>query len=146
MTESIALHNSALVIDGLVISNWSREIFEDMHKGGLTAANCTCSVWEGFRATVDNIARWKRWLRENEDILTQVYTTADIERELSRRLELFPKGGLILGPSHAIQAGSPIENVLTLYRGAGSLMEDVPDWVHDIAGEEGDEISLSKLF
>jgi microsomal dipeptidase-like Zn-dependent dipeptidase len=46
------LHQDAIVIDGLVISNWSRSVFEDMQRGGLTAANCTCSVWEGFRSLV----------------------------------------------------------------------------------------------
>jgi microsomal dipeptidase-like Zn-dependent dipeptidase len=50
------LHNDAMVIDGLIVSNWSRSVFEDMQRGGLTAANCTCAVWEGFRATVENIA------------------------------------------------------------------------------------------
>ena len=40
------LHRDAIVIDGLVISNRSRSVFEDMQRGGLTAANCTCSVWE----------------------------------------------------------------------------------------------------
>ena len=41
------LHDSLTVIDGLIISKWSRGIFADMRKGGLTAANCTCSIWEG---------------------------------------------------------------------------------------------------
>ena len=36
-----------MIIDGLVISKWSREVFADMQRGGLTAANCTCSVWGG---------------------------------------------------------------------------------------------------
>ena len=34
-TES--LHQNSIVIDGLVISNWSRDVFEQMHRGGLTA-------------------------------------------------------------------------------------------------------------
>ena len=56
-------------------------------------------------------------------------TTVDVKNEVERRLKLFPKGGLILGPSHAIQANSPIENVIELYRTSGSLMEDIPSWV-----------------
>ena len=75
-----ALHRDAIVIDGLVISNWSRRVFEDMQRGGLTAANCTCSIWEGFRPTIENIARWKQWFTEHDDLLLQVYTCADIER------------------------------------------------------------------
>ena len=74
------LHRDAIVIDGLVISNWTREVFEDMRRGGLTAANCTCGVWEGFRATMDNVATWKRWFREHDDLLIQVHRASDITR------------------------------------------------------------------
>ena len=42
--QADALHQDSIVIDGLVISNWSRDVFEQMHRGGLTAVNCTCSV------------------------------------------------------------------------------------------------------
>ena len=35
------LHKDLIVIDGLIISKWNREVFEDMRKGGITAANCT---------------------------------------------------------------------------------------------------------
>jgi len=35
-----------IVIDGLVIAKWSRAVFADMRKGGLTGANCTCSIWD----------------------------------------------------------------------------------------------------
>ena len=38
------LHRDTIVIDGLIISKWDRQIFEDMHHGGLTAANCTLSL------------------------------------------------------------------------------------------------------
>ena len=70
----------------------------------------------------------------------------DVRREVQRRLELFPRGGLILGPSHAVQPGSPIENVLTMYREAGSLMEDIPNEVLQVGeGTEGG-VNLSKLF
>jgi len=74
------IHDSLIVIDGLVISKWSREVFADMRKGGLTAANCTCSIWEGFAETMRNIARWKRWFTDNADLITPVHTTADIRR------------------------------------------------------------------
>ncbi len=51
-----------------------------MHDGGITAANCTISVWEGFADTMENLGRFKGWFREYEDLITQVYTTADILR------------------------------------------------------------------
>ncbi len=59
------LHRDLIVIDGLNVSKWSRQVFEEMNSGGVTAANCTCCVWENFTATMDNIAQWKQMLRQN---------------------------------------------------------------------------------
>jgi uroporphyrinogen decarboxylase len=72
----------------------------------------------------------------------------DVEKEVKRRLKLFPKGGLFLGPTHAIQVGSPMENILTLYRTAGSLCENIDQSILDIEDDSGkaDEIDMSKLF
>lgn len=78
--DAKALHDDAIIIDGLEICNWSRTVFEDMRRGGLTAVNCTCAAWEGFRATMDNVAQWKGWFREYDDILLQVFTSEDIHR------------------------------------------------------------------
>lgn len=86
------LHNDAIIIDGLEICNWSRSVFEDMRRGGLTAVNCTCSVWEGISGSLDNIAQWKKWFRENDDLILQVYTAADI-----RRAKKEGKTGIYLG-------------------------------------------------
>ena len=86
------LHADMIVIDGLIISRWSRAVFEDMRRGGLTAANCTCSVWEGFEATMRNIAEWKRWFREHPDLIMPVRAAADI-----RRAKQAGKTGIVLG-------------------------------------------------
>ena len=86
------LHDRLIVIDGLNVSNFSRGVFEDMRRGGVTAANCTSCVWENFTETMRNFARWKTWLRENADLITQVTTTDDI-----RRAKTENKTGIILG-------------------------------------------------
>jgi len=49
------LHEDSIIIDGLNISKFDRSVFEDMRKGGVTAVNCTVSVWESFEKTVDNM-------------------------------------------------------------------------------------------
>ncbi|HEU4689970.1 MAG TPA: dipeptidase [Vicinamibacterales bacterium] len=90
--NSAHLHRELTVVDGLVVANFGRAIFEDMRRGGLTAANCTCSIWEGFRATMDNVARWKGWFREHSDLITQVTTSADVARAKREG-----KTGIILG-------------------------------------------------
>ena len=75
-------------------------------------------------------------------------TPQEVEREVNRRLELFPKGGLFLGPTHAVQSGSPLENTLAMYRTAGSLTEEIDESILSIEADEGavDEIDMSKLF
>ena len=90
--DALALHRDAVVIDGLIISNFSRRVFEDMRKGGLSAANCTCSVWENFRGSMANVVRWKRWFREHADLILEVRTTTDILRAKREG-----KVGIILG-------------------------------------------------
>lgn len=75
-----ALHDDLIVFDGLIIANWSRSVFEDMRRGGITGANCTCSVWEGFADTMKNIARWNRWFRDCDDLLLKARSTSDIRR------------------------------------------------------------------
>lgn len=90
------VHDSAVVIDGLIIAKWNRELFEDMRRGGLTAANCTVSVWEGFQATVDNIVMVNRLMADSADLVMPVRTTADIAAAKDAG-----KTGIILGFQNA---------------------------------------------
>lgn len=85
-------HDRLTVVDGLIVSRWHRPVFEAMHRGGISAANCTCSVWEDFPTTMKAMADWKGWIRDNGDLLTQVYSTDDIGRAKREG-----KVGVILG-------------------------------------------------
>lgn len=80
MSDKIAskLHADSIIIDGLMIAKWERSLFEDMKKGGLTAANCTVSVWEGFQNTVNNIVEMNNHIRDNDDLLIKVNKVDDI--------------------------------------------------------------------
>jgi uroporphyrinogen decarboxylase len=44
-----------------------------------------------------------------------------VRREVELRKGLFADGGMILGPTHAIQPDTPLENILVMYDAAGSL-------------------------
>lgn len=71
----------------------------------------------------------------------------DVVKEVERRKKLFPEGGLFLGPSHAIQVGTPIENIIALYKTAGSLIEEIDASILAIQdGKDAGEINMSKLF
>ena len=91
MTKN-TLHDDLIVFDGLIISNWGGDVFDAMRKGGLTAANCTCSVWENFRDTMLNIGAWNRMLAAHSDQITKAVTVADI-----RRAKAENKTAIVLG-------------------------------------------------
>ena len=94
------IHRDSIVIDGLIIAKWGRDIFEDMRKGGITAANCTVSVWEDFKNTVNNISDMKHLIRSNAELVSLVRTTGDIVKAKKEG-----KTGIILGfqNAHAIE-------------------------------------------
>ncbi|MEJ2417698.1 MAG: dipeptidase [Exilibacterium sp.] len=94
--KATELHQDAIVIDGLIIAKWNRELFEDMRRGGLTAANCTVSVWENFQSTVDNIVDMNRLIDDHSDLVMKVRNTADI-----RRAKDAGKTGILLGFQNA---------------------------------------------
>jgi uroporphyrinogen decarboxylase len=74
-------------------------------------------------------------------------SAAEVVGEVERRKKLFPEGGLFLGPTHAIQVGSPLENIIALYKAAGSLNEEIDESILSIGeGKQVDDINMSKLF
>ncbi|WOD07711.1 dipeptidase [Marinomonas sp. GJ51-6] len=74
------LHDKSIIIDGLICAKWNRDLFEDMAKGKLTAANCTVSFWEDFKGTMKNVIEMNQLIEANSDLLLKVYTTKDIHR------------------------------------------------------------------
>lgn len=74
-------------------------------------------------------------------------TVEEVVKGVERRKNLFPDGGLFLGPTHAIQVGTPIENIIALYKTAGSLVAEVDESILNIKeGKDAGEINMSKLF
>jgi len=74
------LHESLILFDGLIVSDWGRPVFEDMRRGGLTAANCTASIWEDAAGTMRNLGQWNRWFRDHADLIVKTDSVADIRR------------------------------------------------------------------
>lgn len=94
--KATELHQQSIIIDGLIIAKWNRDLFEDMHKGGLSAANCTVSVWDDFQGTVDNIVEMNQLIEDNSDLVMKVHTTDDI-----RKAKAAGKTGIMLGFQNA---------------------------------------------
>lgn len=107
------LHAGAVVVDGLVVSRWSREVFEGMRTGGITAANCTVAVWERFDEGMANVAAFARWFDEHADLVRPVLSVADV-----RAAKEEGRVGIVLGWQNV----SPLEDDLrrlALFRDLG---------------------------
>ena len=107
MSDVRALHDEAILIDGLNICAWDRSIFEEYREGGVTAVSCTAAVWENFRAGMDNIGQWLRWYDAFAELIMPVHSTADI---LAAKAQ--GKTGIIL----SWQNTSPLEDRLDYVR------------------------------
>jgi membrane dipeptidase len=103
MTDAKKLHDDAIVVDGLQTCQWSRSIFEEMRAGGLTAVNVSSLLWENFREGIGYVSEWKRFLRENDDIIRPVRTVDDIHAAKAEG-----RTGIIIG----WQNTSPLEDRL----------------------------------
>ena len=66
------------LIDGLQYCNWSREIFEQMREGGMSAVHATVSYHDGFRDTVRNLVEWNWRFRDNADLILLGRSADDI--------------------------------------------------------------------
>jgi membrane dipeptidase len=103
--RSRAVHDEAIIVDALQISNWGESVFRNMRHGGLTAVNCTVSVLENFRETISNIVGWYQHFNEYSDLIVPVRSTADI---------LAAKKGGKTGIIFGFQNTTPIEEDIGL--------------------------------
>jgi len=95
------LHEESLVIDGLNISLWGRDVFNRLREGGVTAVNATTACWEDFRGAVRNIEEWNRRFEAYTNLIMPVRTAVDIRKAKDER-----KVGIIIG----FQNATPIED------------------------------------
>ena len=79
-------------IEGLAIAKFSRSVFKEMQHGKITAANCTCSVWENFNETISKLTVWNDHFKKNSDIICHVKSADDIIKAHANK-----KVGIILG-------------------------------------------------
>jgi len=68
-----------LIIDALQYSNWSRAVFEQMHRGRLSAAHVTIAYHETCIETLRNIGAWNRRFEQHGDLIMRANSAADVE-------------------------------------------------------------------
>ncbi|WP_121641012.1 membrane dipeptidase [Virgibacillus sp. Bac330] len=94
-----------IVIDALELSNWDREFLHLLNRGGVTCVHACCGLWENARETLSQVGKWHRFFKENNDVVMQIFTGADILE--AKRLG---KIGVILGTQNT----SALEDELSL--------------------------------
>ena len=69
MTDTAA----PMIIDGLLICKWTRQIFEAMQQSGLSAANCTCAQpYANLQDSFRSMAQFHKWFADYSDIIRPV--------------------------------------------------------------------------
>lgn len=94
-----------IVVDGLQYSAWSREIFEQMRQGGITAVHATLVYHETTRETLSRFGEWNRRFEVLGDLIRPVYEPADIVHAKNEG-----KIGIIFGAQNC----SPIDDDIQL--------------------------------
>ncbi len=69
-----------MIIDGLEINNWSREVIEEVRRGGVDIVHATVGVWEDTAATFTRIGAMRHLIRNNSDIVRNVTNVAEMEQ------------------------------------------------------------------
>ncbi len=95
------LHEKITVIDGLQYSYWSRDVFEMMIRGGLSAVHVTIAYWENTLEALANIGEWTQRFQTYRDLIMPVNSGSDIYTAREQG-----KVGIIFG----FQNCSPIAN------------------------------------
>ena len=107
------IHKRSIVIDGLNISKWNREVFERLRRGGVTAVNATTAIYEGFRDAIRNMEEWNIKFDSYSDLIMPIKNVEDV-REAKEQGRV----GVIIG----FQNTSPIEddlNLIQIFRDLG---------------------------
>ena len=73
-----------LIVDGAQHHKWTKETFEDIRQGDISAVNITLAIWENARETLAEIGQWYRRFDQFSDLIMPVYTSDEIQGCLSR--------------------------------------------------------------
>lgn len=97
--------SNRIVIDGLVLGAWTRELIEEIGAAGVGCVHTSLAIWEGECGAVRNVNALRRVLDENADIAVQV-----VDAEGIRRADAEGRLAFLFG----FQNTSPLEGDLDL--------------------------------
>ncbi len=72
-----------MIVDGLEINAWSREVIEQVRSGGVDVVHATIATWEDTASTFTAIGTFRHLCRNNADLIEIARSVDDIERIVS---------------------------------------------------------------
>ena len=67
-----------MIIDGLQINDWSREVMVEVRSGGVDVVHATVGVWEDLSGAMARIGAFRHVCRNNEDLVRIVRSVDEI--------------------------------------------------------------------
>lgn len=72
-----------MIIDGLQINDWSREVITEVRSGGVDVVHATVGVWEDTAGAMTRIGAFRHLCRNNADVIRIVRSVAEIHDAVS---------------------------------------------------------------
>jgi microsomal dipeptidase-like Zn-dependent dipeptidase len=69
-----------MLIDGLQCGHFTRDVFQDLKRGGFTCVTPTLGFWEGTIESLDAISQWRELERSSSDLILIARNVADIKK------------------------------------------------------------------
>ena len=72
-----------MIIDGLQINDWSREVIVEVRSGGVDVVHATVGVWEDLNGAMARIGAFRHVCRNNEDLIRIVRSVDEIHEAVA---------------------------------------------------------------
>ena len=67
-----------MIVDGLEINDWSREVIDEVRSGGVNIVHATVGVWEDLAGAMTRIGEFRHLCRHNADAIRVVTSVAEM--------------------------------------------------------------------
>jgi len=72
-----------LIVDGLQINHWSRDVIEEVRSGGVNVVHTTVATWEDTAQTMTAIGSFRHLCRHNADLVRIVRSVDEINQAVA---------------------------------------------------------------
>ena len=93
-----------MIIDGLEINHWSRDVIDEVRSGGIDIVHATVGVWEDLAGAMTRIGAFRHLCRHNADAIRVVTNVEEMHRAVADNVL-----GAVLGFQNSTMLGDDPE-------------------------------------